>query len=123
MLFQGHGPLESVRVPGVEPKLIQEASDSLTLSRHFTRPRQAAVYTCDTAHSRDERQDRIMDKNRTEGMTHEIKGATKEVAGKVTGNHAKEAAGHIEKNVGKMQKEAGKAVDHARDESKKGCCD
>jgi uncharacterized protein YjbJ (UPF0337 family) len=56
-----------------------------------------------------------MDKNRTEGMKHEVKGAVKEATGKLTGNHAKEAAGNIEKNAGKVQKEVGKAADHARD--------
>jgi uncharacterized protein YjbJ (UPF0337 family) len=56
-----------------------------------------------------------MDKNRTEGMKHEVKGAMKEAAGKLTGNHAKQAAGNIEKNAGKVQKEVGKAADQMRD--------
>jgi len=56
-----------------------------------------------------------VDKNRTEGMKHEVKGGMKEAAGKITGNHAKEASGNIEKNAGKVQREVGKAADRARD--------
>jgi uncharacterized protein YjbJ (UPF0337 family) len=65
------------------------------------------------------RQESIVDKNRTEGIKHEIKGAVKEVAGKVTGNKTKEAAGAIEKNAGKVQKEVGKAADEVRDAQRK----
>jgi uncharacterized protein YjbJ (UPF0337 family) len=59
-----------------------------------------------------------VDKNRTEGMKHEVKGSVKEVAGKITGNPAKEVAGNIEKNAGKVQREVGKATDRARDKDR-----
>ncbi|MBB3228494.1 uncharacterized protein YjbJ (UPF0337 family) [Luteibacter sp. Sphag1AF] len=59
-----------------------------------------------------------MDKNRTEGMKHEVKGAIKEGVGKVTGNTAKQAAGNIEKNAGKVQNEVGKQADAMRDADK-----
>jgi uncharacterized protein YjbJ (UPF0337 family) len=57
-----------------------------------------------------------MDKNRTEGMKHEVKGSVKEVVGKLTGNKVKEAKGNAEKNIGKVQKAAGEAIDKARNE-------
>jgi uncharacterized protein YjbJ (UPF0337 family) len=60
-----------------------------------------------------------MDKDRKEGLKHEVKGGAKELAGKVTGNSVKEAAGNIEKNVGKIQNAAGKAADQARADVKK----
>ena len=60
-----------------------------------------------------------MDKNRTEGLKHEVKGAVKEVAGKVTGNKLREAKGNLEKNAGKVQNAVGKSADKARDEIKK----
>ena len=44
-----------------------------------------------------------MDKNRTEGMKHEVKGAMKEAVGKVTGDHAKQAAGNIEPLIRKVR--------------------
>lgn len=60
-----------------------------------------------------------MDKDRKEGLKHEVKGAAKEVAGKVTGNKLREAEGNVEKNVGKIQNAAGKAADDARNQVKK----
>lgn len=60
-----------------------------------------------------------MDKNRSEGMKHEIKGAVKETVGKVTGNKSKEVAGNLEKNLGKIQNQAGKASDAIRDAARK----
>lgn len=38
-----------------------------------------------------------MDKNRTEGIKHEIKDVVKETVGKVTGNITKQVAGNIKK--------------------------
>jgi len=55
-----------------------------------------------------------MDKNRKEGLKHEIKGSVKETVGKVTGNSSKELAGNVEKNLGKVQNQAGKASDAIR---------
>ena len=60
-----------------------------------------------------------MDKDRKEGLKHEIKGSAKEAAGKVTGNKLREAEGNIEKNAGKIQNAAGKAADQARKEVKR----
>jgi len=60
-----------------------------------------------------------MDKDRKEGLKHEVKGAAKEIAGKVTGNKLREAEGSLEKNFGKIQNAAGKAADKARDEVKR----
>jgi uncharacterized protein YjbJ (UPF0337 family) len=60
-----------------------------------------------------------MDKDRKDGLKHEVKGAAKEVAGKVTGNKLREAEGSVEKNLGKIQHAAGKAADKARDQVKK----
>jgi len=60
-----------------------------------------------------------MDKNRKEGMKHEIKGGAKELAGKVTGNKVKEVAGNLEKNAGKVQHEVGKQADDERKREKK----
>ena len=60
-----------------------------------------------------------MDKDRKEGLKHEVKGALKEVAGKITGNKLREAEGAVEKNVGKIQNAAGKAADKARAQVKK----
>ena len=60
-----------------------------------------------------------MDKDRKDGLEHEVKGTAKEVAGKVTGNKLREAEGNVEKNVGKIQNAAGKAADDARNQIKK----
>jgi uncharacterized protein YjbJ (UPF0337 family) len=61
----------------------------------------------------------LMDHNRKDGGTHEIKGAVKEMVGKVTGNSSKELAGQLEKNLGKVQRKAGEAADEIRDAAKK----
>ncbi|MDO1529582.1 CsbD family protein [Fulvimonas sp. R45] len=55
-----------------------------------------------------------MDKNRTEGMKHEVKGTAREVAGKVTGNVGKQVEGNVEKHAGKLQHAVGKAADQNR---------
>jgi uncharacterized protein YjbJ (UPF0337 family) len=60
-----------------------------------------------------------MDKDRKDGIKHEVKGAAKEIAGKVTGNKLREAEGNVEKNLGKVQNAAGKAADDARNAVKK----
>lgn len=60
-----------------------------------------------------------MDKDRKDGLKHEVKGAVKEAEGKVTGDKLRQAQGNIEKNVGKIQNAAGKAADKARDKVKK----
>lgn len=56
-----------------------------------------------------------MDKNRTEGVKHQVKGGVKEAAGKLTGNESKELHGKIEKNAGKVQRNVGEAADEIRD--------
>jgi uncharacterized protein YjbJ (UPF0337 family) len=56
-----------------------------------------------------------MDKDRTEGMGHEIKGAVKEGVGKVTGDTRTQAEGAAEKAGGKVQNAIGGAKDAARD--------
>lgn len=60
-----------------------------------------------------------MDKDRKEGMKHEIKGGAKELAGKVTGNKVEEATGNLEKNAGKVQHEMGKKADEERKRKEK----
>ena len=52
-----------------------------------------------------------MDKNRVDGLGHEIKGTIKEVAGKVTGHADTEAEGKAEKVGGKAQGTYGNAKD------------
>ena len=60
-----------------------------------------------------------MDKNRTEGIKHEIKGAVKETVGKVTGNEELEAEGKLDqgksgvKQAGESVKDAAKDVKNA----------
>jgi len=56
-----------------------------------------------------------MDKDRVEGVGHQIKGAVKEAAGKVTGDTATEAEGKAEKAGGKVQNAVGGAKDKARE--------
>lgn len=56
-----------------------------------------------------------MDKDRVEGLGHEIKGAVKEIIGKVTGDTATEAEGKGEKIGGKAQGTFGSAKDTVRD--------
>ena len=56
-----------------------------------------------------------MDKDRTEGVGHQLKGALKEGAGKITGNEKLEAEGKIERAGGKVQEGVGKGKDTVRD--------
>ena len=59
-----------------------------------------------------------MDKDRTEGIGHQVKGAVKEAAGKVTGDKKTEAEGKGEKLGGKVQNAVGGAKDSIRDATK-----
>ena len=56
-----------------------------------------------------------MDKDRPEGVGHQIKGAVKGVAGKVTGNETMKAEGTLERTGGKVQEGIGKGKDALRD--------
>lgn len=56
-----------------------------------------------------------MDKDRGEGIGHQVKGAVKEGFGKVTGDTRTEAEGAAEKAGGKVQNAVGGAKDAARD--------
>lgn len=56
-----------------------------------------------------------MDKNRPEGIGHQIKGTLKEAAGKVTGDAGLEAEGALERTGGKVQEGVGKGKDALRD--------
>ncbi len=56
-----------------------------------------------------------MDKDRPEGVAHQIKGAVKEATGKVTGNEGLEAEGTLERTGGKVQEGIGKGKDALRD--------
>ena len=56
-----------------------------------------------------------MDKDRVEGVGHQVKGALKEVAGKVTGDTKMQAEGTAEKTGGKVQNTVGGVKDTARD--------
>ncbi|WP_428377305.1 CsbD family protein [Lichenicoccus sp.] len=56
-----------------------------------------------------------MDKDRTEGIGHQVKGALKEGAGKLTGNERLEAEGKVERTGGKVQEGVGKGKDTLRD--------
>ena len=56
-----------------------------------------------------------MDKDRAEGIGHQVKGAVKEGVGKVTGDTRTEAEGMAEKAGGKVQNAVGGAKDAARD--------
>ncbi len=60
-----------------------------------------------------------MDKDRKDGLKHEVKGALKEAEGKITGDKLRQAQGNVEKKLGKIQNAAGKAADKARDQVKK----
>ncbi len=60
-----------------------------------------------------------MDKNRVDGLGHEVKGAVKEVAGKVTGDAGIEAEGKAEKVAGKAQGAYGNAKDSVKETFKK----
>jgi uncharacterized protein YjbJ (UPF0337 family) len=59
-----------------------------------------------------------MDKDRAEGIGHQVKGAVKEAAGKVTGDAKLEAEGKGEKAAGKVQNAVGGAKDAVRDATK-----
>ena len=56
-----------------------------------------------------------MDKDRAEGIAHQVKGGVKEAAGKVTGDKKTEAAGAAEKAAGKVQNAVGGAKDTVKD--------
>ena len=60
-----------------------------------------------------------IDKDRVEGIGHQIKGAVKEGVGKVTGDAKTEAEGKGEKAAGKVQNAIGGAKDAIRDALKK----
>ncbi len=55
-----------------------------------------------------------MDKDRVEGVAHQVKGSVKEVAGKVTGDKKTQAEGVAEKAAGKVQNAAGGVKDAAK---------
>jgi uncharacterized protein YjbJ (UPF0337 family) len=56
-----------------------------------------------------------MDKDRVEGVGHQVKGAVKEGAGKVVGDKETQAEGAAEKAAGKVQNAAGGAKDKVKD--------
>ncbi len=56
-----------------------------------------------------------MDKDRVEGVGHQVKGAVKEAVGKATGDAKTEAEGAAEKAAGKVQNAAGGLKDSARE--------
>jgi uncharacterized protein YjbJ (UPF0337 family) len=56
-----------------------------------------------------------MDKDRVEGIGHQVKGGLKEAAGKVTGDTRTEAEGAAEKAAGKVENAAGGVKDKVRD--------
>jgi uncharacterized protein YjbJ (UPF0337 family) len=56
-----------------------------------------------------------MDKDRVEGVGHQVKGGIKEAAGKVTGDKQTQAEGAAEKAAGKIQNTVGGAKDTARE--------
>ena len=56
-----------------------------------------------------------MDKDRVEGVGHQVKGAVKEGVGKMTGDTKMQAEGQGEKVAGKVQNAVGGAKDAARD--------
>ena len=56
-----------------------------------------------------------MDKDRAEGIGHQIKGSVKEGIGHLTGDKKTEAEGAAEKAAGKVQNTVGGAKDAARD--------
>jgi uncharacterized protein YjbJ (UPF0337 family) len=56
-----------------------------------------------------------MDKNRVEGVAHQVKGAVKEAVGKVTGDTKTQAEGAAEKAAGKVQNAVGGITDSARE--------
>jgi uncharacterized protein YjbJ (UPF0337 family) len=56
-----------------------------------------------------------MDKDRVEGVGHQIKGSVKEAVGKVTGDKKTQAEGVAEKAAGKAQNAVGGAKDAAKE--------
>ena len=56
-----------------------------------------------------------MDKDRIEGVAHQVKGTIKEAIGKATGDTKTEAEGRIEKTGGKVQNGVGSVKDKVRD--------
>ncbi len=60
-----------------------------------------------------------MDKDRVEGVGHQVKGAVKAAVGKVTGDTKMQAEGEIEKAAGKAQNAIGGAKDSVREAAKK----
>jgi uncharacterized protein YjbJ (UPF0337 family) len=56
-----------------------------------------------------------MDKDRVEGVGHQVKGAVKEGAGKISGDAKLEAEGAAEKTAGKVQNAVGGAKDSVRE--------
>jgi uncharacterized protein YjbJ (UPF0337 family) len=57
----------------------------------------------------------MMDKDRVEGVAHQVKGSVKEAAGKLTGDKKTQAEGAAEKAAGKVQNAVGGAKDKVRD--------
>jgi uncharacterized protein YjbJ (UPF0337 family) len=56
-----------------------------------------------------------MDKDRIEGVAHQVKGTIKEAVGRVTGDAKTEAEGTVEKTGGKVQNGIGSFKDKVRD--------
>jgi uncharacterized protein YjbJ (UPF0337 family) len=56
-----------------------------------------------------------MDKDRVEGVGHQVKGSVKEAVGKVTGDKKTQAEGVAEKGAGKVQNAVGGVKDTAKD--------
>ena len=56
-----------------------------------------------------------MDKDRAEGIAHQVKGSVKQAAGKITGDKKTEAEGAAEKAAGKVQNAIGGAKDAVKD--------
>jgi uncharacterized protein YjbJ (UPF0337 family) len=68
---------------------------------------------------RDGKQEALMDKDRVEGVGHQIKGSIKEGVGHLTGDKKTEAEGAAEKTAGKVQNTVGGAKDSVRDAANK----
>jgi uncharacterized protein YjbJ (UPF0337 family) len=80
----------------------------------------AIMFVCPTARHFAAEGDHHMDKDRTEGIGHQVKGAVKEAAGKLTGDTKTQAEGNAEKNAGKVQNAIGGAKDGVREALNKG---
>lgn len=63
-------------------------------------------------------EEKIMDKDRVEGVAHQAKGAVKQAAGKLTGDKKTEAEGTAERAAGKVQNAVGGAKDAVRETAK-----